>query len=271
VTDIARHFRIFAALMRYGLARELSFRANFVVYVLTELLWLAMLVIFYEVVFGRTSAVGGWTREQMMVLIGTHFVVTRIFQGLFFESCIELADLIRTGRLDFLLVKPVDPQFLISVSKVDYSSLINVFFGLGLVGYGLERMGLRPGPADMLCWLLLVGSGVIALYSLMFLLCTTAFWAVRTQFIYEGWFHLTGFGRYPETIYRSAWLRFTLTYLFPVLAVANWPARQLLSDDPDKLLEPWQVLYAVAAAGVLLAASTLFFRRALRSYRSGGY
>lgn len=265
---LTRYCRIFAALMRYCLAREMSFRANFIIYALTELLWLALLIVFYKVIFSRTQSVSGWTGDEMMILVGTHYIVTRLFQGLFFESCIELADLIRTGGLDFLLLKPANAQFLVSMSRVDYSSLVNVLVGAGLVWYGAARIGLQPGPDDIALYLLLVLSGVVILYSLMFLLCTTAIWAVRTQFIYEGWFHLTSFGRYPEGIYRAAWLKFMLTYVFPILVVANWPARSLLSHDRDKQLDPMQVAFAAGIAVALLAASVLFFRWALRFYRS---
>jgi ABC-2 type transport system permease protein len=270
----ARHARIFLAFLRYHLAREMSFRANFLIFTLTELLWLGLVIAFYEVIYGRTAGIAGWSREQMLLLLGTHYTVMNLFHGFFFESCIELSELIRTGRLDFLLVKPAGTQFLVSVSKIDYSALANVPFGIALTVYAGGSLGLRPGPAEIALYVVLILAGLAILYSLMFLLSTTAIWAVRTQFLYEAWFHLTSFGRYPESVYGGGRgesfgrLRFVLTYLFPILVVANWPARQLLSDDPEKMLRPELVGFAAAAAVVLAAASGAFFRRALRSYRS---
>jgi ABC-2 type transport system permease protein len=268
MTTLRRYLRLWLAFMRYCLSREMAFRANFLFYAATELFWLGLLVAFFHVIYGRTSSVGGWTADQMLLLIGTHFIITRPFQGLFFESLVELSDLIRTGRLDFLLTKPADPQFLVSFSRVDYSSLVNVAVGGALVLYAGGRLGLQPGPADVALYLLLVVSGVVILYSLMFLLSSTAVWSVRATFVYEGWFHLTSFGRYPEAIYKIAWLRALLTYIVPVLIVANWPARLLLSSDPGKLLDPWQAALAVALAAGLFWGSRLFFLFALRSYKS---
>lgn len=270
LTAVRRNLRLVATQMRLCLIREMAFRGSFIVFALTEAFWLTMLLVFFDVVFGRTASVAGWSHGQITLLLGTHYVVTRLFQGLFFESCIEFSELVRSGKLDFLLLKPADTQLLVSFARIDYSGLVNVLFGVGLVAWSCVKLELRPGPADVALYLLLVGAGVTILYSLLFILSSTAVWAVRTQFIYEGWFHLTSFGRYPEGVFRIRWLRWTLTYVVPVLVVANWPARVLLTDDPDKPLDRESVLFAVAAAVVLLFCSVWVFRRALRSYQGAG-
>src|SRR5271165_2840793 len=54
VRGISRYVRLWLALARYGLIRELSFRGNFLIKVTVEILWLAILLIFYRAVFART-------------------------------------------------------------------------------------------------------------------------------------------------------------------------------------------------------------------------
>ena len=49
----------------------------------------------------------------------------------------EFSELVRTGTLDFALLKPIDTQFLVSLRRVDWSSLGNFFFGLVLLVYAL--------------------------------------------------------------------------------------------------------------------------------------
>ena len=45
--------------------------------------------------------------------------------------------------------------------------------------------------------------GVALLYSLMIALAATTVWLGRNQTIYEFWFYITNFSRYPLEIYRG--------------------------------------------------------------------
>ena len=49
----------------------------------------------------------------------------------------EFSELVRTGDLDFALLKPIDTQFLISLQKFDWSSLSNFVFAGCLLVYSL--------------------------------------------------------------------------------------------------------------------------------------
>jgi hypothetical protein len=59
------------------------------------------------------------------VFLATTLFVNSIVQTFFMSNCEEISEQIRTGRLDFALVKPIDTQFLISLHRVDWSSLVN--------------------------------------------------------------------------------------------------------------------------------------------------
>ena len=54
---MTRYFRLFVAFARFGLATEMAFRANFLVKILVEMLWLGILLVFYQMVFGKTRLV----------------------------------------------------------------------------------------------------------------------------------------------------------------------------------------------------------------------
>ena len=58
----------------------------------------------------------------------------------------EFSELIRTGNLDFALLKPIDTQFLISFHKVDWSSLVNLLAGAVLLGISLWHLATRAEP-----------------------------------------------------------------------------------------------------------------------------
>ena len=60
-----------------------------------------------------------------MLLIGASHLIQQIFQALFLINCTHLSELVRTGRLDFLLLLPVNSRFIISVRQIDLGALVN--------------------------------------------------------------------------------------------------------------------------------------------------
>lgn len=263
-----RYLRIAGRFARNGLVRELSFRTNFIVTVLSEVMWLGMMLVFVEIIFANTRSVSGWNNDQYLFLLGTHFVISSIFEMFFFGNLQRLSEQIRTGGLDFVLLKPASPQFLLSCERVDYSAAANTLLGLALCGYAAHRLNIDVNVLHLALFALLILSGVATLYALMFIFSTSSVWFIRQTSAAHFWFYLTSCAKYPAEIYQPlvrGTLWFALTFIMPVLIVANLPANALVRRGQ---FHPWLVIYALVAAVVLLVASTLVFRAALRWYRS---
>src|SRR6188768_1821834 len=105
---IGRYLRLWSALARYSLTRELAFRSNFLVKIFVELLWLSILLLFYQTVFAKTDMVASWNREQYLFFVGCYFAMGGVLETFFLDNCNNFADLLRTGDLDFYLLKPID-------------------------------------------------------------------------------------------------------------------------------------------------------------------
>ncbi|MBV9126414.1 MAG: ABC-2 family transporter protein, partial [Planctomycetes bacterium] len=124
-----RYVRLFLAFARFGLARELAFRGNFLVKVAVEVLWLGVLLIFYQTVFTKTTVVADWSEPQYLFFVGCYFAMEGLMETLFLENCNEFADLVRTGTLDFYLLQPIDEQFLITCRSIEWSTASNILMG----------------------------------------------------------------------------------------------------------------------------------------------
>jgi hypothetical protein len=135
-----RYVRLMGSLSRYALARELAFRGNFLAKISVEVLWLFILLAFYKTVFAKTSSIAGWSEPQYLFFVGCFFALNGLLETLFLENCNEFAELVRTGDLDFLLLKPIDEQFLISCRKIDWSTGTNVLMGAIVMVLALYQM-----------------------------------------------------------------------------------------------------------------------------------
>jgi ABC-2 type transport system permease protein len=267
---LARYFRLFAAFGRFSLVNEMAFRANYVMKVLVEVLWLGILLVFFDTLFTHTKAVAGWDTYQFLFFLGCYYTLEGLIETLFLENATDFAELVRTGNLDFYLLKPVDEQFLVSLRKVDWSTAPKALLGAVIMTYALVALSAEGTWAfDLLramAFVTLFVCGVALAYSFLLMLTSTSVWLVRNQSLMEMWWLFTTLMRYPRDVYRGGWaspLYVFFSYAVPVLLVISVPAEVML-----KVLDWPSVALTAFAAVVLLAFSRWFFFRSLRSYRS---
>jgi ABC-2 type transport system permease protein len=263
---MSRYLRLFAALGRFSLATEMAYRANFLVRIVVEVLWLGILLAFYKLIFDKTQNVAGWSQDQYLFFLGCHYALGGFIDTFFLENCTELSELVRSGDLDLFLLKPIDEQFLVTCRRVDWATMPNIFLGFGLMALSLWRLQWAFDPVRLALFTLLFVSAVALAYSFLLMLCATSLWFVRNQSLMELWWLFTTLMRHPREIFRGKYAtpfgRF-FTFVLPVLLVVSVPAGTMV-----RALEPAFVALTIGAAVVLLAASRWFFRHALRSYRS---
>ncbi len=273
MTGLVAYVRVFLTFARNSLVRDMTFRSNFMIESISSLSWMLMNLGFYVLIFSYTQNIGqgtdAWDKYQFFVFISTTMFVNSLVQAFFMPNAEEFSELIRTGGLDFALLKPIDTQFLISLHRVSWSSLSNFGFAVLLMAYALTHLDYTPSWFQVLAYPFYVLLGVAIMYSLMISLAATSIWLGRNQSLYNFWFYITNFSRYPMEIYRGPLgtpLRHFFTYLIPVLVVINVPARLLAKPLlPDY---GYLALFALAATLASLVASRWIFTQALLSYRS---
>lgn len=259
-----RYLEIYGIMFRNSLIREMNFKAHFILWMFVELLWFAGQIVFLEVLFMYVDRIGDWTKWQVVLLVGTHQIIGQIFQAFFYVNVANLPELVRTGRLDFMLLLPVDSQFAVSTRQFGMDNVVNALVGVGIVIFSLAKLHWTPGAAQIGLYLFALALGVAIHYSLMFLLSTLSFWIVRAQGLIYGYFNLFNIARYPDVIFRGLF-KAVFSWLIPVIIVANTPARLLMSAtrEPAFLL-----LQLAAAAALCIGLSRAFWRFALQRYSS---
>lgn len=275
MTERPRYLSVFATFARNSLVRDMTFRANFLIDCISSLSWVFMNLGFYVLIFEYTAEIGrdtGWGKYQFFVFLSTTLFVNSVVQAFFMPNANELSERIRTGNLDFALLKPIDTQFLISLERVEWSSLANFAFAAALLSYSLARLEYLPGPVEFLLYTLYVACGVAILYSLMIAMSSVSVWLGRNQSLYDFWFYITNFSRYPMEIYQGRIgtpLRRVFTFAIPVLIVVNVPARFLARPLAAHEAGDWALAgFALLATVASLWASRRLFLGALASYRS---
>jgi ABC-2 type transport system permease protein len=262
-----RYLEIYAIMFRNSLIREMNFKANFLLWILVEALWFLGQIVFIEVIFQYVDQIGDWTKWEVILLIGTHQLISQIFQAFFYLNIVNIPELVRTGRMDFMMLLPMDTQFAISVRQFGLDSVINAGVSVAIIGLALAKLGLHPSAGQFLLYGAAVAVGITIHYSIMFLLTTLSFWIVRAQGLVYGYYNLFNIARYPDSIFRQAPVfKFVFSWIIPVILVANVPARVLVRVGTGSIAFP--LLQLVGAALVALSINRCVWKFALSRYTS---
>ncbi len=259
-----RYLEIYSIMLRNSLIREMNFKANFVLWMVVEVLWFWGQIFFFGIIFGQVDRIGDWSKWEVVLLLGTHQTIAQLFQAFFFMNISNIPELVRTGKLDSLLVLPLDSQFAVSTKQFGLDSEINALFGSAVVVVALIQLHIVPSALLVVLYLCALGFGVAIHYSIMLTLAAISFWIVRAQGLVYGYFNFLQIARYPDVIFPRIF-RFIFGWIVPVIVVANIPARLLVKPLGQPL---WLMLHLLVAAAGALILSRIFWRFALRRYSS---
>ena len=261
--NLKRYLAIYGALWKTSVTREMSFKGNFILWIVVELLWFAMQLCFISVLYLHTNSIGTWTQWQVVLLVGASSFIQQTYQAFFLTNCVNVSELVRTGKMDFLLMLPINTRFLVSLRQVDLGAFVNAAFAGVVMFYAAARLHLHPTAVELFGFLALCVVGILIHYSLMFMLAAISFWTVRAQGIVWGYYNLFNIARMPDEAFRGVF-KVVFTFVLPVLLVSNVPTRVLA----DKLQSPalWLVLLGMGVVCALI--SEWFWRVSVRRYTS---
>jgi len=255
-----RSLRIFWVFAKLGFQNEAAYRANFWVQIFESLLNVGSALTAVAIIFARTDTLAGWRAPELVALLGVYFVMYGAIQIVISPSLTKFMEDVRSGSLDFTLVKPADAQLLVSLSEVRVWKLVDLALGLAILANGLTRIAAQVGAWQALGFGVALVAGAVTVYSFWMLLATCAFWFVRLENVLMIFWNMYQAGRWPVDVY-PRWLRWTLTGLVPVALAVTVPAEALAGR-----LSLGNLALACAVAVALAFGSRWFWKFGLRRY-----
>jgi ABC-2 type transport system permease protein len=257
-----RHARVWQRCVLNALARETEYRANIIATVAEGAAQVALAVMTFLVVYRFTPSISGWTRSQALLLVGVYRVVDGLLNLQVAPNMVAIASAIRRGDMDYILLRPVSSQFLVSVRTLLLSECINVCIGIGITVYAAQAAGVRWSVGGVLEAVVVLCCGVVLLYAVWFAIMTCSFWLVQVDNLEVLFFAVFEAARYPVGYFRGA-MRALLTFVVPVAFATTFPVDALLGRADSRL-----VPLGLGLAATALILTHLFWNAAVRSYSS---
>ena len=257
-----RYLRLAAVQLRISAAAAMAYRADFLIEGAMSIVWIGVALLPLFVLYSDRKSVAGWDAASALIVIAYFMGVRAVLEGVVSPSVVDLVERIRTGAFDYVLLKPVDAQVMVSASRYEPWKVFDLLGALGLAIYALARRGVMPTPGDIALGGALFFAGVLAMYALWIACAAASFWVVRLDNLTYLLSAIFDTARWPVQVFRGAW-RFVFTFVIPVAIMTTYPAMGLLGR-----LGARAALATVGGALIMLALSRAMWRGAIRNYTS---
>ncbi len=221
-----KYSTILNLLLRGSWMKAMEYRANFITWMLVDIGWTIIDFIFFGALIGNIQFLGNWNLAQAMIVIGVFRIMVVPVWGWMFQSFSLLPRLISEGRLDMIITKPVDSQFLVSVQQFSTSIIPSLFGGSTFIVLGFIKLGKTPSPIDILIFLWLLVVATILMYGIYFATVALSLYFDRLDNVYHIFTSLYDASRFPKEIYGIA-LQRIFTFILPIALMITIPAEAL--------------------------------------------
>jgi len=257
-----RYLRLLWVQIRASLVTAMQYRVDFLISGAISLWWMVWTLVPLLVVYRGRTHVASWSLPEALLVVAWFTMLRGVLEGVINPSLGEVGERIRTGTLDFVLVKPADAQFLISTAKFAPFKVVDVLAGGAVAVLAFQRLGRVPAAADVGLAALLFVAALLVLYSIWILVICWSFWVVRLDNLSYLFTAIFDAARWPIEVFRGAW-RILFTFVLPLALMTTYPARALLGT-----LRAQTALAALGGAVGFTVLARLVWRKAIGHYTS---
>lgn len=223
---LLHYLRVYQGFLTTCFIQALEFRLHFFLLIMMDLAFYISSLASIHIIFNHVSEIGGWNREQFLFFTAVMLSINQLTMSFISESFWRFPVLLRTGELDFYLLKPIGSIFTVFFRFIRPGSMVNILFtGGALIYFGLQI------DLDWSAWTLLpflIILGFILQNSIELVIACSMFWMLEGTGINFLRMELQQLARWPDFIYGAFVYRF-LTVLLPILLIGSAPVRFLFN------------------------------------------
>jgi ABC-2 type transport system permease protein len=257
-----RYIKIYLKLLQLSWASLLTYRSNFINSVIASLVWGFFNLLVIVFLTAKTSSVFGWTRDELIILVASANILLGIFYFLFSFNFQNFSQIVNLGKLDSILLKPIDNQFAISLWQASFQSISRVIFGICVLTYMLMQIHAHISPLQGISFFFLLIFGILLQYSIWFSVLTITIWLTTLSNLSDLLYNTNDLIRFPAEMFRQG-KEFLYFIIFPFTLIVIVPVKVLLQKVT--FLDIFCLLFF---ASTFFYLSRKFFTFALRFYTS---
>lgn len=239
----------------------MEFRLNFFISTTLYFLWAGIGFLTIFIIYGKVDSIAGWTQSEALLLLLVFNTMNAVYKTLFHRNINGLVDHVRQGTLDFLLTKPMNLRFVLSLRHIKFDQLPRLFVFLVGIIYFAPQINASLSISDWIAGGTLMLTGLIGMQSLTFIIMCYVFWRPRIWNLFAIIGETLNLAQYPSDIYRGT--VHIIVAVLPIAVYSTIPTMFLLGrGSPNMYFEAMFISFA------FFILSVIILRLGVRRYES---
>lgn len=260
INSMKKSLKIWWLYTKYTFLQIMTNRTLMLVFLLGKIVRIAMFFMFLLFVFGGTSQIGGYSRNQILFFYLTFNLIDTSAQLLFREAY-RFRPLVISGNFDFVLLKPVNPLIRVLLGGTDLMDLIMLVLITG-VTFWFGFSNITRDPSLWLIFITLVINSVVFAASFHIFVLGLGIVTLSVDHLVMIYRDLTALLRIPVDLYTEP-LRSFLTFVLPLGIMFTFPPKVLMGF----LSWPYLIISFLFSL-LLLVVNLKFWKYSLQHYQS---
>lgn len=259
-----RNIKLYCSFLVASLKRAMEYRVDCLIGMISQIAFQAIELIFIWIIFQNTDSIAGWNFEELLLLYGVMMLSVAV-TSLLFESTYNLGrGLIRKGKFDTILLRPVHP--LISVlGEAEVSEALGyIVISMILIVSTLVKLEVQITVFLVFKILYFGILGGFIIGGIQTICGVAGFWTYKSNEIVWSAFQLHRLAEYPIEIYNK-FIRILITFILPFAFASYYPTLNYLGEKNNYLM-----FTSLAFTLIIWFIAVKIWNFALKKYRSTG-
>ena len=257
------NLRFVYLLLKMKLSRMMVYRLSFFGVTFADGSLFVIHLLTFMIIYGNIGSIGGWSRGQMIVFVGTFSIINALNMLIYFFGVNGIPQKIRTGDLDQYITKPVNPLLRLTFESINPGSFPLVILSVMIVAYGASVGGIAVSFSLAARYAALVLLMTLLWYDMEIIIRTIPFFVISVDGITQLEGHMLELNfKVPGVLFRGAF-RIFFYYVAPYGIMATVPTQYLTGAASAQTLA-----HAVCVVAAFTAFTLWFWKFGLRHYKS---
>lgn len=257
-----RYLRLYVQFLQFSFSRAMEFRLDFYFRIVMDMLYYAVNIAFFKLIYLKAPTLAGWSEKQTMLFVAIYLLVDAVHMTVFINNIWQMPSLINGGGLDYYLTRPVSSLFFLSLRDFSANSFVNLVMAAGIFGWALSLNFDVFTFGNFLMLGILFLNGVLLHYLINMVYVIPVFWTHSARGFADAAHIFNAFMERPDRLFTGGMRVFT-TVVLPLSLIASFPARLFL-----EAFDPLVFFHLVAVTAGFIGLVRFLWGKGLRAYAS---
>lgn len=222
-----KYCKLYKKFLQQYIKTLIEYRADFILGLIGFLFVQSIGVIFIGLIFNNIPSLKGWSFYEILFIYGFAQIPRGIDHVFTDQLWIFSWKTIVEGKFDKYLVRPLNPLFQVIVERFQPDGFGEIIIGSILLIFSWIKLGVEVTAIKIISLVIVIIFASFIYTAIKLAVASIAFWVKFAQSYLFMVYQLSGFVKYPITIY-PAWIRGILTFIIPFAFTGYFPSAYLL-------------------------------------------